>query len=96
MSKPLQISYHSMNHKSPLQADRALFKMTLKNPDDLPKNFTLIKGNEKGLFQVRSSLSFKLMESIKYDLFVDKARRISQTSGSDSIHNSRHYRPWQI
>ena len=54
-SKPLQISYHLMNHTSPLQADRALFKMTLQNSDDIPKKFTLIKGNEKGLFQVKNS-----------------------------------------
>ena len=47
-----------MNHTSPLQADRALFKMTLQNSDDIPKKFTLIKGNEKGLFQVKNSLSF--------------------------------------
>ena len=51
-SKPLQISYHLMNHTSPLKADRALFKMTLQNSGTIPKTFRLIKGNDQNRFQV--------------------------------------------
>jgi hypothetical protein len=41
-----------MDHTSPLNADRALFKMTVQNSGDIEKRFDLLKGNEENNFQV--------------------------------------------
>lgn len=50
---PYQISYHSMNHVSPVARDKVLFKLTLTKSNQMDKTFRLVKGNEKGYFKVR-------------------------------------------
>ena len=52
ITKPYQISYHIMNHVSPVVSEKVLFKLTLMKSNDLSKAFRLIRGNQRNIFKV--------------------------------------------
>ena len=50
-----------MNHGSPIQKEKVLFKLTLTKSNAMEKTFRLVRGNEKGFFKVRKDKNVNLL-----------------------------------
>lgn len=76
---PYQISYHSMNHNSPVSKEKVLFKLTLTKSNAMEKTFRLVRGNEQGYFKV-NFLGVTTLEkdNLKYEQVKHEGQHVAQ------------------